>query len=25
MPTQVPKIRGFQRDENGVFQILSLQ
>lgn len=25
MPSQVPKIRGFQRDENGVFQILRFQ
>jgi hypothetical protein len=25
LPSQIPKIRGFQRDENGVFQILHLQ
>ena len=25
LPSQIPKIRGFQRDENGVFQILRLQ
>ena len=25
MPSQVPKIRGFQRDESGVFQILRFE
>ena len=25
LPSQIPKIRGFQRDENGVFQIIRLE